>query len=215
MYQYILFDLDGTLTDPGLGITNSVIYSLKKLGIEETDREKLYKFIGPPLVDSYMKYYGFDKETADKAVEMYREYFKVTGLYENEVYDGVVDMLDSIRECGIKTLVATSKPEIFAIEILKHFNLYDKFDFIAGATLDGKRMKKADVIKYACDSLGIDDYSVCLMVGDREHDVVGAKKHSMKCCGVTYGYGSFDELKNSGADYIVNNPKEILELIKR
>lgn len=215
MYQYILFDLDGTLTDPGQGITNSVIYSLNKMGIEETDRQKLYKFIGPPLVDSYMKYYGFEKETADKAVELYREYFKVKGLYENEVYDGVSEMLYDIRKLGIKTLVATSKPEVFAIEILKHFNLFDKFDFVAGATLDGKRIKKADVIKYACDSLGIDDYSVCLMVGDREHDVVGAKEHSMKCCGVTYGYGSFDELKNSGADYIVNNPKEILELIKR
>ena len=211
-YKYILFDLDGTLTDPGLGITNSVIYSLKKLGIEETDKEKLYKFIGPPLFESYMKYYGFDKDTADKAVELYREYFKVTGLYENEVYEGIHDMLDSIRECGIKTLVATSKPEIFAIEILKHFNLYDKFDFVAGATLDGKRMKKADVIKYACDSFGIVDYSHCLMVGDREHDVIGAKEVGITCCGVTYGYGSYDELKNSGARYIVNTPKEILEI---
>lgn len=213
MYNYILFDLDGTLTDPGLGITNSVIYSLNKLGIEETDREKLYKFIGPPLFESYMKFYDFDKVTADRAVEIYREYFSVTGLFENEVYDGVEAMLDNIRARGIKTLVATSKPEIYAIKILKHFNLFDKFDFVAGATLDGERMKKADVIKYACDSFGIKDYSTCLMVGDREHDIIGAKEVGMRSCGVTYGFGSYDELFSNGANYIVNSPKGILDLL--
>lgn len=215
MYSYILFDLDGTLTDPGLGITNSVIYSLNKLGIDETDRQKLYKFIGPPLVDSYIKYYGFDKDTADKAVDFYREYFKVKGLYENEVYPGIVDMLDNLRALGVKMLIATSKPEIFAIEILKFFNLYNKFDFTAGATLDGKRMKKADVIKYACESFGINDYSKCLMVGDREHDILGARENGIKCCGVTYGYGDYCELETAGADYIVDTPRQIFELINK
>ena len=215
MYSYILFDLDGTLTDPGLGITNSVIYSLNKLGIDETDRQKLYKFIGPPLVDSYIKYYGFDKDTADKAVDIYREYFMVKGLYENEVYTGIVDMLDNLRALGVKMLIATSKPEIFAIEILKFFNLYNKFDFVAGATLDGKRMKKADVIKYACESFGINDYSKCLMVGDREHDILGARENGIKCCGVTYGYGDYYELETAGADYIVDTPRQIFELINK
>ena len=213
MFKYILFDLDGTLTDPSLGITNSVIYALEKFSIIETDRKKLYKFIGPPLFESYMKYYGFDKEKADKAVEFYREYFSATGLFENEVYDGVADMLDTIRAKGIKTLVATSKPEIYAIKILKHFNLFDRFDFVAGATLDGSRMIKADVIKYACDSFGIKDYSTCLMVGDREHDIIAAKEVGMKSCGVTYGFGSYDELFSNGANYIVDSPTGILDLL--
>ena len=136
MYNYILFDLDGTLTDPGRGITNSVAYALEKFGVSVSDKKELYKFIGPPLTDSFEKYYGFSEEDALIAVEYYREYFKPKGIYENEIYSGVPELLKSLKESGKTVILATSKPEIFAIEILKYFGIDEYFDFVAGATLD-------------------------------------------------------------------------------
>ena len=131
MYRYILFDLDGTLTDPGMGITNSVAYALDKFSITVPDRSELYKFIGPPLVDSFMNYYGFSEEDANRAVAYYREYFKPTGIYENEIYDGVPELLEGLKAQGKTVILATSKPEIFAHEILKHFGIFSYFDLAA------------------------------------------------------------------------------------
>ena len=213
MYRYVLFDLDGTLTDPGLGITNSVMYALKKFGIEVDDRTSLYKFIGPPLVDSFQRYYGFSAEESQQAVAWYREYFAPKGLYENEVYDGVPELLTALRNSGKKILLATSKPEAFAIEILKHFDLYSYFDFVAGATMDGKRMKKPDIIAYALEGCGISDLSSAIMVGDREHDIIGAKENGLASIGVLYGYGDLDEHRNAGATYIAEIPADILTVI--
>lgn len=212
MYKYILFDLDGTLTDPGLGITNSVMYALRKFNIEVEDRASLYKFIGPPLLDSFEQFYGLSKEDSELALKYYREYFRPHGLYENEVYDGIEELLIALKQQGKSLILATSKPEEFAIEILKHFKLDKYFDFIAGATMDEKRVKKADVIAYALDSCEISDLSTAIMVGDREHDVLGAKQVGLDCIGVLYGYGDYEELKKAGATHIVENTKDILKI---
>ncbi|MCQ2355099.1 MAG: HAD hydrolase-like protein, partial [Clostridia bacterium] len=141
MYTHILFDLDGTITDPGLGITNSVMYSLRTYGIEITDRESLYPFIGPPLDESFMRYFGFRKEDCPEAIRRYREYFSDRGLFENEIYPGVSKMLSELKKAGKKIILATSKPEVFAERILEHFDLREYFDLVAGSTLDGSRIK--------------------------------------------------------------------------
>lgn len=214
MYQNVLLDLDGTLTEPGLGITNSVMYSLMKFGIEVEDRTSLYKFIGPPLADSFKMFYGFSDEESRQAVSYYREYFQDKGLYENEVYDGIEELLMELRKRNKKIILATSKPEVFAKEILRHFGLLKYFDFVAGATLDGSRDEKAAVIRYALDNCHIDDLSSAIMVGDRKHDIIGAKKNGIESIGVLYGYGDLQELKENGATYIAENVDDILELIK-
>lgn len=212
MFDIYLFDLDGTITDPGEGITNSVMYALKKYGIIETDRTALYKFIGPPLYESFEKYYGFSHEQAIEAVEFYREYYKDTGIFENLVYSGVEDMLSTLKARGKTVVLATSKPEIFAKRILEHFTLAKYFDFVAGATLDGSLINKADIIAYTLDTLNITDKSRCVMIGDRLHDIEGAKQNGIFSVGVTYGYGSFEELSNAEADRIVDAPSDILKL---
>ncbi len=215
MYQTILFDLDGTLTDPGLGITNSVMYALKKWGIDVADRESLYRFIGPPLQDSFIQYYGFSKEDAEKSVAYYREYFREKGLYENEVYPGADQMLSDLKAAGKKLAVATSKPEAFAIKILKHFQLDGYFDVIAGATMDSSRSKKADVIAYCLERLGVNDLSQVVMVGDREHDIIGAKTVGVDSIGVLVGYGSREELEEAGATYVAETLGEVAEIVKK
>ena len=214
MYKYILFDLDGTLTDPGIGITNSVMYALEKFGIEVKERASLYKFIGPPLLDSFQNFYGFTKEESELALKYYREYFRPKGLYENHVYDGVEDLLRELKASGKKMIVATSKPEEFAVEILKHFNLYQYFDFVGGASMDEKRVKKSDVIAYALEKGDVTDLDAVVMIGDREHDVYGAKQIGVDSIGVLYGYGDYEELKQAGADYIVERPSEILKIVE-
>ena len=209
MYQYVLFDLDGTLTDPGLGITNSVMYALRKFGINVSDRSQLYPFIGPPLRDSFRVYYGFSDEQCERAVRYYREYFKKSGMFENEVYDGICELLTRLKASGRTLVVATSKTEVFALEILRHFDLYKYFDFVAGATLNDVRNQKADIIKYALETLNITEKKSAIMIGDRKHDIIGAKETGLDSIGVLYGYGTYDELKNAGATYIADTPADI------
>lgn len=213
MYKYILFDLDGTLTDPAIGITNSVMYALEKFGIETHSREELYKFIGPPLVDSFMNFYGLTPEKAQKAVDYYREYFKPKGIYENSLYDGVKELLGELKEQNKSIILATSKPLVFAKEILRYFDLEKYFSFVAGATMDSSRSKKADVIRYALEECQITDLNEAIMVGDREQDIFGAAQNNIKAIGVLYGYGSLQELKNAGADFIAATLPEILNYI--
>ena len=215
MYKYILFDLDGTLTDPGLGITNAVKHALKKFNIEVPDRSELYKFIGPPLLESFQKYYGMSEEESQMALQYYREYFKPYGLYENMVYDGIEELLVTLKAQGKKLILATSKPEPFAVEILRHFGLDKYFDFIAGATMDEKRVRKADVIAYALESCGITDLPSAIMIGDREHDILGAKEVGLESIGVLYGYGDLEELENAGATYIVKTPMNVLGVLSK
>lgn len=208
-YEYILLDLDGTVTDPANGITNSVMYALKKYGIEVSDRSELYKFIGPPLWESFEKYYGFSKEEAKKAVECYREYYKDKGIYENLVNEGFEGLLKLLKANGKTLIVATSKPEVFAKQILEHFDIAKYFTFIAGGNLDGTRVKKEEVIFYALESCNILEKSKVIMIGDREHDIISAKKNSIHSMGVLFGYGDREELENAGADYIVETVSDI------
>ena len=209
MYQYLLFDLDGTLTDPGLGITNSVMFALKKFGVEVQERASLYKFIGPPLLDSFRDFYGFSAEDSERAVRYYREYFSRQGLFENEVYDGVPTLLARLKQRGRTLIVASSKPEVYVVEILKHFELYDYFDLVAGATMDPSRSQKADVIRYALARAGITEPSSALMIGDRKHDILGARENGLDALGVLFGYGSREELKAAGAAFLAETPAEI------
>lgn len=213
MYDVILFDLDGTLTDSGMGITNSVAYSLKKYGIEISDRTELYKFIGPPLKESFEKYYGFSAEQAGKAVEYYREYYVDKGIFENTVYDGIEELLKEIRGSGKRAIVATSKPEVFAKRILEHFGLAGYFEHIVGANMDETRTKKEEVISHVLQSCKIPDLSRVLMVGDREHDILGAKKMGLDSLGVLFGYGDREELKRAGATYIAEAVRDIYPVV--
>ena len=213
VYKIVLFDLDGTLTDPGLGITNSVMYALKKFNIEVEDRTSLYKFIGPPLRDSFDKYYHLSDEEITRAVAYYREYFSVKGIYENTMYDGIAELLEQIKDSGRKVVLATSKPEEFAAEILRYFRIDQYFDFIAAATMDGTRNSKADVIAYALESCSVTDLSSVVMIGDREYDINGAKEAGIDSIGVLYGYGSREELENAGATYIAESVTDIISLI--
>ena len=210
--KYVLFDLDGTITNPGVGITKSVEYALNKFNIKEKDLKKLYKFIGPPLKESFIKYYNFNEEDAEKAIIFYREYFSSKGIYENEVYENLEDILIYLKGSGSKIIVATSKPTFFAELILEYFNLKRYFDFISGSNLDGTRVKKAEVIKYAIEQNKITELSDVVMIGDREHDIIGAKTVGIESIGVLYGYGTLEELVNSEADYIVKDIHE-LELL--
>lgn len=213
MYHIILFDLDGTISDPGIGITNSVAYALEKFNIKVKERSELYKFIGPPLQDSFAQFYGFNEKECENAITYYREYFKERGLYENELYDGMETLLKDIRNAGKKVILATSKPEKFAVEILKYFKIEQYFDTIAGATMDGSRSKKADVIAYALKESGIEDLSSTVMVGDREHDILGAKEIGIASIGVLYGYGDREELQKAGAKHIVETVGELRDLL--
>ena len=211
-YKYCLFDLDGTLTDPAIGITNSVMHALEKYDIHVGDRSELYPFIGPPLDYSFKTFYGFTDEQAVQAIKYYREYFSVTGLFENSVYEGIPEMLENLKEKGVKIALATSKPYEFSIKILKHFDLYKYFDFFGAATMDGRISKKEDVISNLLNEMGAPDKDEILMVGDRYHDIEGAKANDLKSAGVLWGYGSREELQNAGAEYILSGPSEIPEL---
>lgn len=215
MYKYIFFDLDGTLTDSKDGIVNSICYALEKFNIKVEERSSLYAFLGPPLKESFMKYYGFDADKADRAVDVYREYFSVKGLFENKVYEGIKELLEELRSSGRKLAVATSKPELFTKRILEHFDMMKYFDFVAGATMNEERTKKGDVIKYALESLNITDKSQVLMVGDRHHDIDGACENSIESAGVLYGYGNRKELESAGATYIVETVSQLKELLRK
>ena len=213
-YKYYLFDLDGTLTDPGIGITNSVMYALEKFDIHVSDRKELYPFIGPPLVDSFEKYFGFDEKQALQAVEYYREYFREDGIFENVVYEGIPEMLGELKNRGAIVALATSKPYEFSVRILDYFDLHQYFDFVGAATMDGRISRKADVISHLIDKLGENEKSSILMIGDRDQDIDGAKANGLQSAGVLWGYGSREELLEAGADFLVSEPSDILRLFE-
>lgn len=212
-YGTVLFDLDGTLTDPALGITNAVSSALERYGIETPDRTVLYPFIGPPLMDSFQSRYGFDSVTAKQAVAFYREYYQDKGLYENTVYPGIPELLGRLREAGRQIVLATSKPEPFAERILSHFGLLHYFDFVAGATMDETRTKKDEVIRYALDACKIDRPELAVMVGDRCYDIAGGKQYGLATVGVLYGYGGRAELEAAGADAIAATVEELTVIL--
>lgn len=199
----VFFDLDGTLTDPGLGITNSILYALERMGRPRPPRERLYPWIGPPLPESFQAYAEMTEEEARQAVSWFRVYFDRRGKFENAVYPDIPKLLATLQKQGIRLAVATSKPERFALEILAHFDLAPYFTGVFGSAMDGNRSRKGAVLAYALERLRIRP-GEALMVGDREHDVQGARENGMACVGVLYGYGDRVELEAAGAAYIAD-----------
>lgn len=221
MFQYCLFDLDGTLTDPREGITKSVQHALKYFGIEEPDITRLETFIGPPLRDSFMEFYGFSNEQACKAVEVYRERFRPIGIFENDIYEGIPEMLKELSDRGQKLAVASSKPDVFVHQILKHFQIEQYFDVIVGSELDGTRENKEEVVEEALRRLDIlnlsaqEKKSSCVMIGDRKFDLRGAKAYGLSSIGVKFGFAGEGELEAEGADFIAQTVEELREILSR
>lgn len=216
--KYVLFDLDGTLTDPKLGICSCVQYALAHFDIFEPDLDKLEPFIGPPLIDSFMEFYGFDEAKAREAVDKYRERFSTVGLFENEVYPGIKHMLKRLKKNGFHLAVASSKPQVFVERILEHFGLAKYFEVVVGSNLDGTRTDKAEIITEVFGQLFKNekvDKELIYMVGDRKFDAIGAKKQGVESVCVAYGYGDLDELMDCHADYIVLTVKELEEFLMR
>ncbi len=213
MIKNIMFDLDGTLTDSAPGITNCVEYALGKFGIEISDKNGLKKFIGPPLLYSFKTFFGFTEEDAKRATEYYRERFSTIGLFENELYSGIADMLKRLCEGGRKLFIATGKPEEFTVRILEHFGIAKYFSFVCGNTLSGARPEKRDVIEYIMANYPEISGEDTVMVGDRCYDVEGAKLAGIPCIGVCYGFGTREELNNAGASCIVDTVQELEELL--
>ncbi|MBE5967651.1 MAG: HAD family hydrolase [Lachnospiraceae bacterium] len=212
MAEFILMDLDGTITNPKLGITKSFRYALKHWNIRIEDLDTLTRHIGPPLRDSFLEY-GFSGDQLEQAIVKYREYFNKQGIFENEVYEGMEEFLRKLNRAGKKVIVATSKPEELARRILEHFYLAEYFADICGATFDESRAKKDEVIQYALDKNGITDYTKAVMVGDREYDIAGAKAIGIASVGVLYGFGSEEELRKAGAGRIAATVEELYNVL--
>ena len=210
-YDYILFDLDGTLTDSGPGIMNGFEYALGKMGIEIPDRSSLRKFVGPPLGDSFEKTLGFSPEDAAKGIAFYREYYAEKGVYENDVYPGVFELLDKLKASGKKMIVATTKAELMANVVMDHFGLRKYFDLMV-ASNNTDRKNKIDVLKYAIENGGV-DIEKAVMIGDRFYDVTGASHFGIDSVGVLYGYGSRQELEDAGATYIAETVENLSEIL--
>lgn len=213
MKQNLFFDLDGTLSDPMLGITHSVQYALKKYGIVVEDLQQLCPFIGPPLQDSFQDFYGLTKEEAERACDYYHENFLAKGIYENTLYPGMKEFLQRLIDEGKTLFVATSKPEPLAKQILEYFGIDSYFHFVGGDTMQRTRSAKAKVIRYVMEANGLTDPSDILMIGDRKHDILGAKEVGIQSVGVLYGYGDREELSEAGADYIVEDLAELGALL--
>ena len=211
MAEIFLFDLDGTLTESGTGIVNSVAYALEHFKIPVSDEKKeLYRFVGPSLKDAFSGYYGFDEKQTMEAIRVYREYYTRQGMFENRVYDGVEELLSSLKANGKRLMVATSKPEIYARQILDYFHLSSYFAFIGGSLMSETRTDKTEVIRYVFESTGITDVSRAVMVGDRSHDMIGAKNAGIKKVGVLYGYGTRAELEEAEADLLIETPMDLI-----
>jgi len=212
-YKNVLFDLDGTLTDPAEGITNALMHAQRRLGREVSPREELFVFIGPPLIETFMSEWGLTRAEADQALVYYREHFGTKGLFENVPYAGIGECLADLKAAGLRLYVATSKPEPLSLRILEHFDLLPYFEAVAGSTMDEQRTKKGEVIAYALDTYALDP-SETVMVGDRKHDVIGARENGLACIGVLYGYGSREELTAAGAAALAADLGELSALLK-
>lgn len=213
MFDLILFDLDGTLTDPKEGITNCVKYSLSHFGINENDESLLLKFIGPPLYDSFREFYNFSHDDANRAVEKYRERYSVTGIFENAVLDGAEEILIELKKAGKITSLATAKPFVFAEKIVDKYNLAQHLDYVIGADLNGGIKYKTDVINEVLRITKPKDLTRVVIVGDRKDDILGAKACGISSIGVRCGYAEPDELENAGADYIFDNLSQVKDFL--
>ena len=212
-YQHILFDLDGTLTDSAEGITKSAAYALKHFNIEVTDLKSLEKFIGPKLQDSFMEFYNFSEEQAERASELFQERFARIGKFENKLYPGIKELLEKLKNSGRKLYVATSKPVFYSKEILDHFSISQYFEDVSGAELDGSKSHKEEVIGRILTQNKITPSGQVVMVGDRKFDVIGAKANQIPVIGVLYGYGERQELEEHGADFLATDLTELSQML--
>lgn len=219
MYKYVFLDLDGTITEPEEGIINGVLYALSKFGITVEDRTTLYPYIGPPLRDSFREFHGLSEEEAEQAVLYYREYYSTKGIYQNGIMPGMEAALQTLQERGCHLYVATSKPELYAKQILEHLKLDGYFDIIAGSTFDKSRDTKAAVIEYLLAGIAADQgkpsMDDIIMVGDREFDVIGARAFGIETIGVLFGYGSKEEFEACDCRYLAENAEEMVQIILR
>ena len=213
MYDYLFFDLDGTLTDSAPGIMNSVKHALDHFGTEVREDAPLRLFVGPPLVESFAKYYGYSPEQAQEAIGVFREYFEPKGIFENSVYPGIPEALQYLKDHGKHLIVATAKPEEFAKRILDRFELTPYFEFVGGATMEESRAHKHEVIAYVLEELELtEEKHRVLMVGDRENDVTGARMNGLDCAGVLYGYGSVEELMEVSPKFLLDTVEDLKAL---
>lgn len=212
-YDVIAFDLDGTLTNPERGLIASFIYAFKKMGIDYGSPDSLRRFIGPPIYEEWQKEFGLTPEESAKALLIFREFFSVYGWWDNELYPGVKKMLASLKAKGKKLVLATSKPEIFALKIVELFDIKKYFDFVGGAATDKTRDKKHEVLEYSLAAVGNPDRDKCILVGDRVYDAEGAKMCGIDSLGVLYGHGSEKEIKNSGFTMIASTVDDINKLL--
>ncbi len=213
MKKYILFDLDGTLTDSAPGIMNSFRHTIKHYGLPDQTDTELKRYVGPPLMESFSRYFGFNEEKSQEAVSVYRSYFAEKGLFENDVYEGIPEALTKLKEAGFILAVSTSKPEVYAKRILEHFKLDGFFATVCGIPLGDESMTKAQVIAETLERLGVNGEDSVLMVGDRDYDVKGARRNGIECLGVLFGYGSREELAGAGAVACAETPAEMADLI--
>ncbi|MGU3369244.1 HAD family hydrolase [Bacillus mycoides] len=209
MYTTFLFDLDGTLTDPKEGIINAVLYVLEKMGIEEVNISELDSFIGPPIQQSFADRYNMNEIEVERAVFYFREYLKQSGLLENKVYDGIGALLQELKDASNRLFVATSKPTVFAKQVIEHFQLTSFFEEIVGSNLDGTRIKKEEIIAHILQTNEELQKEEMVMIGDRKHDVIGANSNGIASIGVLYGYGNENELSDAGAIHIVKDVEEL------
>ena len=212
-FDTLLFDLDGTLTDSTEGILKCLVNAVEKMGFEVP--EDMNKFLGPPIRQSFAEFIGMNEEQIDEAVRIFRERYSTVGLFENRVYERIPEMLERLKNGGKRLMVATSKPEVYAVRILERFGIAPYFEIVGGAELDGSRDYKHEVIEYVLAKANITDRSRVLMIGDRRQDVLGAHKTGLKCMGILWGYGSIEELDEAGADYIAETPQQVTDLLLR
>jgi len=210
-FDTAFFDLDGTLVDSGEGVKTSFIYALNHYGIT-AKKDDLDMIMGPPLVQSFVEYFGFDVQKAQEATEKYREFYIKEGIFMNTVYDGIPELLQKLKSRGVVLATATSKPEKFADIVTNHHGLAGYFDLICGADFEGTRDTKEKVLSYAIKSTGA-DVKRSVMIGDRKYDILGGKQFGMHSVGVTFGYGTRQELVESGADFIAENCEQILDIM--
>lgn len=211
--HFVLFDLDGTITNSSEGIINSIQYALNKMGKEEKDTERLRSYVGPSLKQTFLSNYFPEGDKYKEAIAFYREYYAKQGIFENKLYEGITSVLNEIHAQGGKIALATAKPTYFAKIILRHFGIVDKFDTIVGSHLGGTRSTKNEIIFEVLDQLGLPDSEEIFMIGDREYDIHGGQHHGLKTIGVEYGYGPEGELASAKPDYLIHKTTEILDCL--
>lgn len=214
MLQHVLFDLDGTLTDPALGITNSIMYAMPRFGLTPpADRSELFHFIGPPLKENMMRTFSLSEDDGERMLAAYREYFSTRGLFENEVYPGIPQLLAALTARGIRVHLATSKPEVFARQIVEHFGLLPYFSFVGAADLHGRMHQKRDVIAHVLAHVPDITPDNAVMVGDRDVDITGARACGLRAVGCAYGYAAAGELEGVDAPYIARDVPHLQSIL--